>query len=132
MLDGPRQQGVALDLDRLALAVQAPRHHLHVTLDLADVAGHGEAAFQADLLALPLDHLGIDQRMQVGVGLDHHHPQPHPDLGRRQPDARRGHHGVNHIVDQLADAAVDARHPLRLLAKDRRFLGQDGKDSHDE
>src|SRR5437868_9774569 len=30
VLDGARQQGVALDLDRLAVAVEATRDHLHI------------------------------------------------------------------------------------------------------
>src|SRR6267378_7895010 len=49
VLDGAGQQGVALDLDLLALTVQPPGYHLHVALDLAHVARHREAAFQADL-----------------------------------------------------------------------------------
>src|ERR1700694_3998625 len=38
MLNGTRQQCVALDLDRLALAVEPTRHHLHEAFDLADIA----------------------------------------------------------------------------------------------
>src|SRR5437588_12735896 len=39
VLDGTRQQRVALDLYRLAVAVQGAGHDLHVPLDLPDVAG---------------------------------------------------------------------------------------------
>ena len=132
VLDRARQQRVALDLHRLALAVEPARHHLHVTFDFADIARDREATLQPNLLALPLDHLRVDQRVQVGVGLDHQHAQPDAHLRRGQPDAGCRDHGVDHVVDQLADAAVDTRHPLRFLAKNRRFLGEDGKDSHDQ
>src|SRR6266852_1427262 len=130
VLDGARQQRVALDLHRLPLAVEPACHHLHVAFDLADVARNREAALQADLLALPLHHLRVHEGVQVGVGLDDHHAQPDAHLGCRQPDARGGDHRVHHVIDQLADAAIDTRHPPRLLAKDRRFLGEDWTDSH--
>src|SRR5207245_4421922 len=100
------QQGVALDLDRLAVAVEATRDHLHISLDLPYIAGDRQAPLQADLLTLVLDHLRIHQHVQVGVGLDHADAQADPDVGRGPPDARGGNHGVDHVVDPLTNAAV--------------------------
>src|SRR3989442_4973194 len=60
MLDGARQQRVALDLYRLALAGESARHHLHVTVDLAHVPPYPEADLQGHLLALPRQHLPVD------------------------------------------------------------------------
>src|SRR5919109_3533074 len=130
VLDGAREQSIAFDPDRLALAVEAAGDHAHGALDLAHIARHRETALHADLLPLPLDHLGVDQHVQVLVRLEDDHPQPDSNLGRRQSHARRGDHGLDHVVDQLADAVIDAADPLRLLAKDRRFLGQDREYGH--
>src|SRR5438309_4775268 len=88
VLDRARQERIALDLHRLALTIESAGHHLHVPLDLADIPRYREAAFQADLLALPLDHLRVDEGVQVGVGLDHDHSEPDAHLRRRQADAR--------------------------------------------
>src|SRR6202011_1499432 len=107
VLDRPRQERIAFDLHRLAVSVESARHYLHVPLDLADVAGNRQTALQPDLFTLVLDHLGIDQHVQVGVGLDHRDAQPNPDLGGGQADTRGRDHGVDHVVDQLSDAAVD-------------------------
>src|SRR3989440_8049743 len=99
VLDGARQQRITLELHRLAVPVEPPCHHLHVTLDLTHISGAEQAAFDTDLLAIPLDHLRVHQGMQVGVRLDHHDAQPHPDLRRGQTHPRSGHHGIDHVVD---------------------------------
>ena len=53
-------------------------------------------------------------------------PQRHADLRRRQPDARRGVHRLDHVVDELLDVRCDfgdgggrlVKH-LVAVAKDR-------------
>ena len=69
----------------------------------AAVAGDREAALLVPLLALLLHELGVDEldellRVLPARQVDHDHAQRHADLGRREPDAGRRVHGLDHVV----------------------------------
>jgi hypothetical protein len=59
--------------------------------------------------------LGVDQHHRLVArfgGVHHDHALVHVDLGGRQAHALGGVHGLEHVVDQLADAVVDGGHGL--------------------
>jgi hypothetical protein len=61
-----------------------------------------------------------------------HNDQPFADthLGRGQTHARRGAHGLDHVIDQDLQALVERRDRPRLSAQDRIGQGDDLTKSH--
>src|ERR1700682_1810092 len=117
MLEAARQQAVGPHTDVLAGPVLGLDHHPLVALDLTDVAGDGEAALVADLLALGADDLGVDEGMEMVLDLADDNSQQHPYLRRRQPDPGSVAHGVDHVVDQPANGVIDLGYLGALSAK---------------
>ena len=110
VLQADRQQSVGLDRLRLAVQIEVAHDDMLGALDLVVDAGHREAAFLADLHAVALDELGIDQHQQLVPrfgGIDDDHPLVHIDLGRGQADARRFVHRLGHVARQTPDAVVN-------------------------
>ena len=118
VLKRPRQQAGAFDLDAArrgdrALDDRARRPH-----DGGVESRHAQAALFFELHALALDELGIDdddraRRVAAEREIDDEDPQRDADLRRRQPDARRGIHRLDHVVDEAIDLGRDGRRPGR-------------------
>ena len=111
MLDADGQQAIGLDLARRALGIE--RAHLHPlgALDAVVDAGHRQAAFVAfhALVAGP-QQLGVDQHQALVAffrHVDHDQALVHVDLGGGQADALGLVHGLEHVVDQLAQGGID-------------------------
>src|SRR5579864_83509 len=115
-----RASGEAGRLDAHFLpAPVAPFHdHRLVARNLADPARIAQTALVADLDAVALDDLRVGQRPDlVLIALHDADAQRHADLRRGETGARRREHGLREVVHQALDGRVDARDPLRLLAK---------------
>jgi hypothetical protein len=82
---------------------------------------HRQAAFLADhQIVAARDDLGVDQHARLVArvgGVDHDHALVHVDLGRRQAHAFGGVHGLEHVVDEAADALVDAATGLATVCR---------------
>ncbi len=97
--------------------------------------GHRQAAF-AVLARAAFEHadLRVDQhqRLLAVLGDVHHdHAPVHVDLGRREPDAGRRVHGLEHVVDQLLHRRVDLFDRLGDGAQPRVGEFEDVQDGHD-
>ena len=57
-------------------------------------------------------------------------PLQHADLRRRQADAGRGVHRLQHVVHQLAHLGVDRLDRLGLLLEARIGRREDGQEGH--
>ncbi|MOA10989.1 hypothetical protein D3C78_1309030 [compost metagenome] len=116
MLDAHRQQALGDQLEGLAVAVQRLDPDLLRAVDVLVEAGHRQAAFLVlvHLLGERFE-LGVDEhpRLALVLGQVHHHQTlVHVDLGRGQADAGRRVHGLEHVVDQLAQGVVHRGHRL--------------------
>ena len=99
----------------LAVGVQAAHGHLGRPDGGAVVPGNGQAALHHLLLAGALHELGIDElddllRIVAHREVDDDDPEGHVDLGGRQADAGGGVHGLDHVVQEVADGVVDRLH----------------------
>src|SRR5579885_906251 len=120
VLQRDRQQILSLDLDRLLLRRPRAHHHLFRALHLGGEIDHREAALLPEHRALGLDDLGIDELEQVlagvlVIGIEHDHAARIADLRRRQADAGRGIHGLDHALDEAVEPAVDFGDRQRAL-----------------
>ncbi len=93
------------------------RHHgARGARDRGREAGHAQAPFVLELHAFAFDEHRIDQRDELAAPfaraeIDHALAQRHAHLGGRQPDAGRGVHRVDHVIDQLLQRRVECRDP---------------------
>jgi hypothetical protein len=112
-----------MHLLRLAVEIEILDLDLGRTLDLLIVFRDRETAFLVDALRFrrPGDlRIDEDLRLLLVVLLGKVHGDDTDrlaDLDRRQPDAGRVVHRLEHLFDQLADAVVDLRHRLGHLPK---------------
>ena len=86
-----------------------------MTLDVVVDAGHRDAAFlMHDHLWRGPDDFRIDVSPRAGDGIEvqHHDPQRHADMRRRDPDAGRGVHRLEQIGGKLAQRVVELCHRL--------------------
>ena len=128
------QQAIGLNRARLSVAIQRRDLDRRGPLDAVINSGHRQAAFVVDLLvrAGP-DDLGIDQHARIVAlfrGIDHDHALVHVDLRGGQARALGGVHGLEHVVDQLADAVVDLRHRLGDGVQARVGVTKNRKQGH--
>ena len=81
------------------------------------------------------EQLGIDEdlrivRLVLAGDVDHQQAARHADLNRRQSDAGRIIHGLDHVLDKAREFLVDALHRLALLAQNRVGQIDDRLDAH--
>jgi hypothetical protein len=107
------QKALGQDFSELAFAVEGAGAHGGGPLDLGVIFRNAEAALFVGraLLGRPHD-LGIDEHLRVRRFLllrhvDHQEADRLGDLDRRQADAGRFMHGLDHVVDQAAQRIVD-------------------------
>ena len=87
-------------------------------------AGDGQAGFLVELVAFSLRDDRVDEHVQIFYFHDGDAAQ-HADLGRRDADAVRRAHGLDHVFDQDADAVRYFRNGSRFLLQGRIFIGND-------
>ena len=126
MLEHPAHQLGRLDLD--LVAIERPTAHQHlVRAEHLDVqTGDAQAALVVDPLAAALDDLRVDDRHRLVVDV------PHDDL-LLDADLRRGEgqpvvalvQGVEHVVDEAGDLAVDLGNGGGLRLEHRVAVGAD-------
>src|SRR5260370_11803644 len=132
MLESARRKAARLDPHFLAATISALDHDRLVTRHLTHPYGIRETALVADLNAVVLDDLRVDQAPDlVFVTLDHAHAQRHTDLVGCQAGAGSVEHGFSEVVDEELNRGVDARHLLRLFAKHGGFEGQYRPETHE-
>ena len=120
VLNAGGEQTIRFDLVPLAFEVLVFDLHRARPLDLFVIFGNRQAPFFVlrGFIRLP-DDLRIDEHLRLVILLllrQIHGDDPFGDgdLDRRQPDARRVVHGLEQVIDQLADAGVDTLDRLRL------------------
>lgn len=125
---------VGLDLARLALLVQRAHLHplgaLHAVVD----AGHRQAALVAlhALVAGP-QQLGVDQHQALVAlfrDVDDDQALVHVDLRGRQAGALGVVHGVEHVVDERAQAVVHGGDGRGHLVQARIGVAENGEQGH--
>ena len=112
----------------------------HLDLGRADhlgiVLGHRQAAFLVGhVLVGGFDDLGVGHQQRAGldvlaVDVEHDHPLQDADLRRRQADAGRGVHRLQHLVHQATHVVVDRLDRLGLLLEARIGRREDGQKGH--
>lgn len=135
VLNARREQAFGVEFEGATVAIE--RRHPNPTraVDLVVHAGHREAAFFHDLLAIAHANLGVDEHLQgvaFGAEVDHDHALGHIDLNRGQSDARRLIHGFGHVVDQAADLVVHLHDGRRAATQARIGIVEYGSQSHAE
>ena len=84
-----------------------------------------------DVLALRRDDLRVDQDVDLALlGLDDGDLERHADLRRRQPDAGRVAHRLDHVLHQRPDRIVEARDLACLVPQHRIAQRHDRADRH--
>jgi hypothetical protein len=111
VLDAHRHQAGGFALEEFAVAVERAHGHPRVAAHLVVDRRHRQAALVGHHHVLAAgDDLRVDQHQGpvacVG-GVHHDHAFVHVDLGRGQAHALGVVHGLEHVVDQAADAIVD-------------------------
>ena len=114
------EQALALPLILGAGAIQALDDDARGTHDGGVELRDAQAAFVFELHAVAFDERRIDHdhqavRLAADREIDDEDAQRHADLRRRQPDARRGVHRFDHVVDQSIDVGRQLANRLRLL-----------------
>ena len=103
---GPGHEAFAPHLALLAVAIEVSQLDALRPRDALGEIRNREAAFVVRLLPFGFDDLRIDADVQLAGSLadgevDHHQPLRDADLVRGEPDARRGIHRLDHVVDEL-------------------------------
>ena len=117
MLEKAPGEFARLDLDDVAVDVEAAHEYLVRTQHLDVQTRDAEASLVVDPLATGLDDLRVDDHHGLVVHVPHEDLLLHTDLGRSEADARVAVvQRVEHVVDQTGDLAVDLgdRGSLRL------------------
>lgn len=108
VLKRAREQPVALDEAKLAVAIETLDDSSLRAGDRRCEAGHAEAAFILELHAFALDEHGVDEHLQIlrlatDRHVHHEDPQRRADLRRCEADPRGRIHRGNHVVDERLD-----------------------------
>src|SRR5450759_5920931 len=106
VLDAASQQLCSLTHDRLAMLVETLGHQAKRPGGVKEDAGEGQTALLALLHLRGEVEAGIDQMNKLVIDVIGEDPQSTPDLRGRQAGARRVHHGVGQVLDQLAQFLV--------------------------
>src|SRR3954449_5416140 len=133
VLDAGGVEAFGVLLMHLAVEIGVAHPHLRGALDLLVIFGDRQAAFLVDRQVLGGgDDFRIDEDARLGLGLaglirlgEVHGDQPQRlrDLDRREPDAGRVVHGLEHVVGKLADLRRDLLD--RLGDQTQLLVGQD-------
>src|SRR3954464_4194182 len=133
VLDAGGVEAFGVLLVHLAVQIHVAHAHLRGTLDLLVIFGDREAAFLVDRQVLRGgDDFRIDEDARLGLGLavlvglgEVHGDQPQRprDLNRREPDAGRVVHGLEHVVGKLSYLRRDLLD--RLGDQTQLLVGQD-------
>src|ERR1017187_7815562 len=93
-LEAAREPSLRAQIELVAVAIQACRRARLGALDVADDAGHRQAAFDAFHFAFEIAEHGVDDGVGRLVLGEMHHDDAlaHADLRRGEPDARRVAH----------------------------------------
>ncbi len=135
MLQASRQNAVRLDLSRVAIAIEVTGAHAGRPLDiLENVRDRQTALLAGGMLVRSPENFRISETKRLrrrcftfAFGhVENDHPLLHGDLNRGKPDARRGIHGLKHVVHERADAVVDRGHWRANEAQTRIGKGDDG------
>src|SRR3984893_12105181 len=135
MLETGRQNAVRLDLLRAAIAIEVTGAHAGRPLDvLENVRDRQAALLTGRKLRRSPETFRISETKRLRrsgfIGAFGHveesHPLSHGDLNCRETDARRGIHGLEHIVHKRADALVDFGHRRADKAQTRIGKGDYG------
>src|SRR5512139_2017781 len=126
VLEGPRKQPGALDLERLPMPVQGFYHHTLGPFDRCQILGDAEAALLALHEALGFKDLGVDEDQKrmlllADAHVDHDETLRSAHLRGGQADTRSRVHGLQHVVDETLEAAVDRGDRLSLALQ--HFVG---------
>lgn len=108
VLEGAGEEFFAGDFKGVAFDILGLDGDVGGAADIFAEAGDGQAALFADLLALLLGNLGVDQDeagggVFAGRGIDDGELPADVDLGGGKADAAGGIHGFKHVVDELAE-----------------------------
>src|SRR5690606_30431539 len=120
VLNTDSKQPVGIELNRLAFAIERTDANPLGAPDLVVYPRHRQAPLLHLLDAFSREDFRIDQHERLIARLadiDDDNALVHVDLRRRQPNTRRGVHGLEHVVDQLLQARIDLLDGLGLDAK---------------
>src|SRR5436190_22189527 len=105
VLEARREQSRRIQLEGTSFAIERPHAHAASAGDRLEDAGYGQTALLHDLFAFGLHDYRVDEYLQLVSLLgeiDDHHPFRYPNLNRRETNARRAVHRLDHVGDQRA------------------------------
>ena len=137
MHEGARQQFFACSLEVLAVGVLGAHGNALGTRDLFPELGKAQAAFAAALFPLDADDHGVYQhQFCLGVfferDIDDGETLRDADLRRRQAYAVRRVHGLEHVLDQLAQLFIEDGDDFRRFLQNRVAIFDDGIDHQEQ
>ena len=112
VLQADGEQTVGLDLKDLAVEIERTYPDAFAALHCFVDAGHGQTPFLTLACAVPRENFRVDKDTQVGLFLgdvEYQHALVHIYLGRGEPNAWRGVHGLGHVGGELTDTVIDGR-----------------------
>ena len=141
MLEAGGEQAVQPLLVLLAVAIEPACGDHCGALDLGILVGDRQTAFVIDRMLLGLrDDLRVDEYERPLhrfaafflrlLKVDHQQPLSHADLDRRQADAGRVVHRLEHVVDERLELVVESLDGGGNDAKPRVGRLDDGQDGH--
>ena len=130
VLDGPRQQARARDLDALAVTVLADHHRLVGAWPEGHEAGHREAPLVVLLIARQVDDLRVRDLVQDVLDLDDAELERLAHLLGRDADAGRVTHRLGHVVEQCMQPRTEAVDALAGQPQAWVTQGDDGAQGH--
>src|ERR1051326_2955262 len=120
VLKATREQLIGLDLERFPLEIERAYAHANGTLDVAIHVGDRQTTlFGFGGFRIELDDFRIDDHERLVVDVDDRQPFAASDLRRREADAFRQIHRVEHVLREHAQRVGDLFDRTRLLAKYR-------------
>ena len=113
VLKGARKESGSLDRLFLALPIEPLDRYPRGPDDRRVEAGHAEASLLFELhpvahQELRVDHHDQSLRIATQGYIDHEQPQRDADLCCREPDAGRGVHRLDHVVDEPLKVVVES------------------------
>ena len=133
MLHAYRMQALEVALEVLSIPILGAHPHALCALDLLEHLGNRQAPFLGLRCALAAQDLRVDVHLRLVLGIahiDHQQRLMHVDLRGRKPDARRGVHGLEHVIDQPRQRGVEIAHRRRARAQPRVGKFQYGQLRH--